>query len=412
MTTISPLAPARFPDLPAVAGVRLAAAEARLRYRGRPDLLLASLPPGTAVAGVLTRSRTAAPPVEWCRALLGAGAGAAARALVVNAGNANAATGEQGRAAVRRTADAAAASVGCRADEVYVCSTGVIGEQLPVERLTAALPALHARLAEGAWPEAAAAIMTTDTFPKGASARAEIDGVPVTVAGIAKGSGMIAPDMATMLAYVFTDANLPEVALQPALNRAVSRSFNSITVDGDTSTNDTCLLFATGAARHRRITRAGDRRLHGFRAALEEVLADLAQQIVRDGEGAQKFVSIIVHGAASETAARRLGLTIANSPLVKTALAGEDPNWGRIVAAVGRAGVPVDQAQLSIWVGGERAAHGGMVDPAFDEPAAARHMQGQEVALTVEVGTGPGTATVWTCDLTHAYIDINADYRS
>ena len=254
--------------------------------------------------------------------------------------------------------------------------------------------------------------MTTDTFPKGASATAGIDGVPVVINGIAKGSGMIAPNMATMLAYVFTDANLPAAVLRPALRRAVNRSFNAITVDGDTSTNDTCLLFATGAARHRPIARAGDRRLHGFRAALESVLADLARQIVRDGEGAQRFVSITVRGAASEAAARRLGLTIANSPLVKTAVAGADPNWGRIVAVVGRAGVPFDQAQLSIWVGGARAARGGVADPAFDEPAAARHMQGQEVSFTVEIGAGPGTATVWTCDLTHGYIDINADYRS
>ena len=411
MTAISPLAPARFPDLPPVPGVRLAAAEARLRYRGRPDLLLASFAPGTAVAGTLTRSRTAAPPVEWCRALLGEEDGGA-RALVVNAGNANAATGERGLAVVRRTAEAAAALIGCRADEVYVCSTGVIGEQMPVDRLTAALPGLHARLADDAWPEAAAAIMTTDTFPKGACAQAEIAGQPVTIAGIAKGSGMIAPDMATMLAYVFTDAGLPAAVLRPALRRAVNRSFNAITVDGDTSTNDTCLLFATGAARHPRIARAGDRRLAGFRAALEAVLSDLARQIVRDGEGARKFVAITVRGAASEAAARRLGLAIANSPLVKTAIAGEDPNWGRIVAVVGRAGVDFDQTQLAIRIGAERAAGGGVADPAFDEPAAARHMQGQEIEIAVEVGAGPGTATVWTCDLTHGYIDINADYRS
>lgn len=409
MTAISPFAPARFPDLPPVPGVRLAAAEARLRYRGRPDLLLASFAPGTTVGGVLTRSRTAAPPVEWCRALLSDGD---ARALVVNAGNANAATGTQGRAAVRQTAAAAAALVGCREEEVYVSSTGVIGKQLPAERLTAALPGLHARLAEGAWPEAAAAIMTTDTFPKGASARAEIDGVPVTIAGIAKGSGMIAPNMATMLSYVFTDARLAADVLQPLLRRGVNRSFNSITVDGDTSTNDTCLLFATGVAHNHRLWRPIDRRLAGFRAALEAVLADLARQIVRDGEGARKFVSITVRGAASETAARCLGLAIANSPLVKTAIAGEDPNWGRIVAVVGRAGVTFHQGQLAIWIGGERAAAGGVADPAFDEPAAARHMRGSEIEIVVEIGARSGSATVWTCDLTHGYIDINADYCS
>ena len=410
MTAISPLAPARFPDMPPVPGVHLAAAEAQLRYKGRPDLLLASFAPGTTVAGTLTRSETAAPPVHWCRALLGEGGGA--RALVVNAGNANAATGEQGHAAVRQTAEAAAALVGCSADEVYVSSTGVIGEQLSVKRLTAALPGLHDRLSVDAWPEAAAAIMTTDTYPKGASATAEIDGVPVVINGIAKGSGMIAPNMATMLAYVFTDANLPAGVLGPALRRGVNRSFNAITVDGDTSTNDTCLLFATGAARHRPVTRAGDPRLRAFRAALEAVLTDLAQQIVRDGEGAQKLVSIAVRGAASEAAARKLGLAIANSPLVKTAIAGEDPNWGRIVAVVGRAGVSFDQAQLSIWIGAERAARDGVADPAFDEPAAARHMKGQEIEIAVEIGSGPGTATVWTCDLTHGYIEINADYRS
>ena len=411
MTAISPLAPARFPDLPPVPGVQLAAAEAQLRYKGRPDLLLASFTPETTVAGTLTRSHTAAPPVHWCRALLGEGDGTA-RALVVNAGNANAATGEQGHAAVRQTADAAAVLVGCRPDEVYVSSTGVIGEQLPVEKLTAALPALHARLVDDAWPEAAAAIMTTDTFPKGASATAEIDGVPVVINGIAKGSGMIAPNMGTMLAYVFTDANLPPAALGPLVRRGVNRSFNAITVDGDTSTNDTCLLFATGAAQHRRIGRASDLRLQGFRAALEGVLTDLAQQIVRDGEGAQKLVSITVRGAASEAAARKLGLAVANSPLVKTAIAGEDPNWGRIVAVVGRAGVPFEQERLSIWLGAERAARDGVADPDFDEPAAARHMKGQEVEIAVEIGAGPGTATVWTCDLTHGYISINADYRS
>ena len=411
MTAISPLAPARFPDLPPVPGVRLAAAEARLRYTGRPDLLLTSFAPGTTVAGTLTRSETAAPPVHWCRTLLGEGSGGA-RALVVNAGNANAATGRQGHAAVRWTADAAAALLGCGADEVYVSSTGVIGEQLPVERLTAALPGLHDRLSDSAWPEAAAAIMTTDTYPKGATATAEIDGVPVVINGIAKGSGMIAPNMGTMLAYVFTDANLPAAVLGPALRRGVNRSFNAITVDGDTSTNDTCLLFATGAAEHRRIARADDPRLQSFRDALEAVLTDLAQQIVRDGEGAQKLVAITVRGAASEAAARTLGLAIANSPLVKTAIAGEDPNWGRIVAVVGRAGVAFDQAQLSIWLGAERAARDGVVDPAFDEPAAARHMKGQEIDIAIEIGSGSGAATVWTCDLTHGYIEINADYRS
>ena len=409
MTAPSPLAPARFPDLPPVPGVRLGAAEARLRYRGRPDLMLAALAPGTTVAGVLTRSHTAAPPVQWCRARL---AGGKARALIVNAGNANAATGQAGLAVVRRTAMATAELVGCPAKEVHVASTGVIGEPLPVQRLTAALPALHARLSEDAWADAAPAIMTTDTFPKGATRTAVIAGTPVVVNGIAKGSGMIAPNMATMLAFLFTDARLPASVLRPALRRANDRSFNAITVDGDTSTSDTCLLFATGAARNRRIGRAADPHLRDFRAALEAVMADLAQQIVRDGEGARKFVTIAVRGAPSETAARRIGLTIANSPLVKTAVAGADPNWGRIVAAVGKGDLPLDQNRLSIWIGGRRVARDGRVDPAYDEPSAARHMRQAEIEIAVEVGAGPGAATVWTCDLTHGYIDINADYRS
>ena len=409
MTAPSPLAPARFPDLPPIPGVRLGAAEARLRYRGRPDLMLAALAPGTTVAGVLTRSHTAAPPVQWCRARL---AGGKARALVVNAGNANAATGQAGLAVVRWTAMATATLMGCPAQAVYVASTGVIGEPLPAQRLTAALPALHARLSEDAWPDAAAAIMTTDTFPKGATRTAALAGTPVVVNGIAKGSGMIAPNMATMLAFLFTDARLPASVLRPALRRANDRSFNAITVDGDTSTSDTCLLFATGAAGNRRIGRATDPHLRDFRAALEAVMADLAQQIVRDGEGARKFVAITVRGAPSEAAARRLGLTIANSPLVKTAIAGADPNWGRIVAAVGKAGLPLDQNRLSIWIGGRRVARGGRVDPAYDEPSAARHMRQAEIEMAVEVGAGPGAATVWTCDLTHGYIDINADYRS
>ena len=409
MTAPSPLAPARFPDLPPIPGVRLGAAEARLRYRGRPDLMLAALAPGTTVAGVLTRSHTAAPPVQWCRARL---AGGKARALVVNAGNANAATGQAGLAAVRQTAMATATLMGCPAQAVYVASTGVIGEPLPAQRLTAALPVLHARLSEDAWPDAAAAIMTTDTFPKGATRTAALAGTPVVVNGIAKGSGMIAPNMATMLAFLFTDARLPASVLRPALRRANDRSFNAITVDGDTSTSDTCLLFATGAAGNRRIGRTADPHLRDFRAALEAVMADLAQQIVRDGEGARKFVAITVRGAPSEAAARRLGLTIANSPLVKTAIAGADPNWGRIVAAVGKAGLPLDQNRLSIWIGGRRVARGGRVDPAYDEPSAARHMRQAEIEMAVEVGAGPGAATVWTCDLTHGYIDINADYRS
>jgi len=314
---------------------------------------------------------------------------------------------------VAATAAAAARLLGCRGDRVLIASTGVIGEPLAVERLVGALPRLYARLAAGGWKRAAQAITTTDTYPKGAAARAAIDGREVAIAGIAKGSGMIAPDMATMLAFVFTDARLPSGVLRPLLRRAAERSFNMITVDGDTSTSDTALLFATGRGpRHRPVTSAGEPRLKGFRAALEAVMVDLAQQVVRDGEGASRFVSVTVSGAESRRAARRIAMTIANSPLVKTAIAGADPNWGRIVMAVGRAGEKADRDRLSIRIGEELVAEAGVVHPDYVEARAARHMAGREIALAVDVGVGRGRATVWTCDLTHGYIDINADYRT
>ncbi len=407
MNTISPLAPGRFPELPEIGGVSVATTNAGIRYKGRDDLLLAELAPGTAIAGTLTRSLTASAPVEWCREAL---AGGRARAIVVNSGNANAFTGRLGRAAVEHTVAAAAAGLGCAEREVFVSSTGVIGEPLPAEStIVERLPGLVRALAPGAWEAAARAIMTTDTFPKGASATARIGGETVTIAGIAKGSGMIAPDMATMLGYVFTDAAVPADLLQRLTSRAVERSFNAITVDSDTSTSDTVLVAATGAAGN---PEPDVPMLRGFARALEAVCRDLAHQIVRDGEGASKFVEIAVSGAASARAAQRIGLAIANSPLVKTSIAGEDANWGRIVMAVGKAGEKADRDALRIAIGGVEITRDGQVVPDYDETPVARHMQGQDIGIAVDVGVGRGKAVVWTCDLTHGYIDINGSYRS
>jgi glutamate N-acetyltransferase/amino-acid N-acetyltransferase len=406
---ISPLAPDGFPALPPLAGVKLATAHCGIRYKGRTDLMVAVLDPGTTVAGVFTRSLTPGAPVDWCRRALPRGK---ARAIVVNSGIANVFTGRDGKTAVEETAKTVAKLVGCDAREVYVSSTGVIGDKLPVEKIVAALPAAVAEAKPDAWDAAAHAIMTTDTFPKGATRTALIDGVPVTINGVAKGSGMIAPDMATMLAYIFTDAALPPRVLQPLLKSGNERSFNSITVDGDTSTSDTVLLCATGAAKHKRVAEPGDARLKEFRRALDEVLTDLAQQIVRDGEGAQKFVTIRVSGAASAAAARRIGLAIGNSPLVKTALAAGDANWGRIVMAVGKAGEKADRDRLAIAVGGVTIAEKGGPVPGYDEAPVAQHMAGREILIEVDLGVGKGRAEIWTCDLTHRYIDINGSYRS
>jgi len=406
---VSPLAPERFPDLPALEGVRLASAHCGIRYQGRTDLMVAVLDPGTAVAGVFTRSLMPGAPVDWCRRVLPRGK---ARAVIVNSGNANVFTGRQGKAAVEATVKAAAEQLGCDQREIYVASTGVIGEKLPAERIVAALPRAFDAVAAEAWADAARAIMTTDTFPKGATAIATIAGTTVRLNGFCKGSGMIGPDMATMLAYVFTDAALPAAVLQPLLAAAADRSFNSITVDGDTSTSDTVLLCATGQARHAAISRPGDRRLGDFRAALDRVMIDLAQQIARDGEGAEKFVTIDVMGAASARAARRIGLAIGNSPLVKTAISAGDANWGRIVMAVGKAGEKADRDRLAISIGGVQiAAKGGPV-PGYDEAPVAKHMEGRNIHIAVDIGIGRGRATVWTCDLTHGYVDINGSYRS
>jgi glutamate N-acetyltransferase / amino-acid N-acetyltransferase len=406
---LSPLAPERFPDLPPIEGVRLATAHCGIRYKGRTDLMVAVLDAGTTVAGVFTRSLMPGAPVDWCRRILRHGK---ARAIVVNSGVANVFTGRQGLRVVEATARTAAREIGCKPNEVYVSSTGVIGEPLPGEKITAALPAAIAAASATGWSEAARAIMTTDTFPKGASRLCRIAGTPVTINGFAKGSGMIAPDMATMLAYVFTDAALSAPVLQALLKSATERSFNSLTVDGDTSTSDTVLLCATGKARHRRASASGDPRLREFRRALDEVMIDLAKQIVRDGEGAQKFVTIRVNGAASARAARRIGLAVANSPLVKTAFAAGDANWGRIVMAVGKAGEKADRDKLAISVGGVRiAAKGGRVE-GYDEAPVARHMAGRDIEVAIDLGIGSGCAEIWTCDLTHRYIDINGSYRS
>jgi glutamate N-acetyltransferase/amino-acid N-acetyltransferase len=405
----SPLAPERFPDIPAIAGVRLAAGAAGLRYRGRSDLLLVELAKGTAVAGLLTRSRVPGHPVAWCRAILPRGR---ARGLVVNAGNANVLVGTAGDAAVRAEAEAAAALLGCAPEDVFVASTGVIGEPLPVGKITATLPGLCEALASGGFREAAEAIRTTDTFAKGACASARIGDAKVTIAGIAKGSGMIQPDMATMLAFLFTDATLPAPILQPLLQAACDRSFHAITVDSDTSTSDTLLLFATGQARHRPPRAPDDPLLESFHTALGQVARDLALQVVRDGEGASKLVAITVRGAVDDGSARRIGLAIANSPLVKTAIAGEDANWGRIAMAIGKAGEPVELGHLAISFGGHAVARGGARVPDLDETPIAAHLKGRKIEINVGVGGGPGAATVWTCDLTHEYIAINADYRS
>ena len=405
----SPLAPARFPALPTLAGVRLASGNCGIRYKGRADLLLVELAPGTTAAGVYTRSSMPSAPVMWCKTINARGR---ARAIVVNSGNANAFTGKVGDASVRRTVEGVRKLFGCAAHEVYVASTGVIGEPLPDEKITANLAALGARLSARAWPEAAAAIMTTDTFPKAATRTAKIAGTKVAINGIVKGSGMIAPNMGTMLGFVFTDARLPAPVLRALIARACDRSFNATTVDGDTSTSDTVVLCATGQARHRAVTSAANGHLKDFTVALDAVMRDLAQQVVRDGEGARKFIAITVKGAASDISARRVGLAIANSPLVKTAIAGEDANWGRLVMAVGKSGEPARQDKLGIRIGGVQVAKAGLRVPKFDEAPVARHMKGREIDIAIELGMGRGEAVVWTCDLTHGYISINADYRS
>ncbi len=409
---LSPLAPKTFPDMPAIEGVRFASGEAGVRYRGRTDVMMALLDKGTTVAGVFTKSRCPSAPVDWCRSKLKSGK---ARALLVNSGNANAFTGKVGADAVKLAAKIAARAAGVKEHEIFMASTGVIGEPLDASKFDAVLDALAADARGEAWLDAARAIMTTDTFPKVATATADIGGSQVRISGIAKGAGMIAPDMATMLSFVFTDAPISAPALQSMLSKSVQGSFNAITVDSDTSTSDTLLLFATGAASARgapRIAAANDRRLASFKRALDAVLLDLAHQVVRDGEGARKFVGVEVTGADSAKAAKRIALSIANSPLVKTAVAGEDANWGRVVMAVGKAGERAERDKLAIWFGDVRVAHKGLRDPNYDEAAASAVMKRPEIDIRVDLGLGAGAAKVWTCDLTKEYVAINGDYRS
>jgi glutamate N-acetyltransferase/amino-acid N-acetyltransferase len=409
-TTVSPLAPTFVPDMPEIAGVKLATAEAGIRYKNRTDVLLTLFDAGTTVAGVFTQSKCPSAPVEWCRAMLKSGK---ARALVVNSGNANAFTGKSGRAATKLTAQIAAKAAGCKTSEIFLASTGVIGEPLDASKFAPVMQSLNVRAKAGDFFAAAQAIMTTDTFPKVATATAKIGKAKVTVNGIAKGAGMIAPDMATMLSFIFTDAAISAPAMQTLLKENVTNTYNAVTIDGDTSTSDTLMMFATGQAKDcPRIARAADPRLKAFKAALHKVLANLSEQIARDGEGARKLVEIVVEGATSNKSARKIAMSIANSPLVKTAIAGEDANWGRVVMAVGKAGEPADRDKLSIWFGGIRVAHKGARDPSYDETAVIIEMKKPEVYLKVALGLGKGRDRVLTCDLTKEYIAINGDYRS
>jgi glutamate N-acetyltransferase/amino-acid N-acetyltransferase len=411
-TAISPLAPADYPAMPEIAGVRLATAAAGIRYKGRTDVLLAVLDKGTAVAGVFTKSKCPSAPVEWCRAKL---SGGKARALVVNSGNANAFTGKTGKQSTALTAQIAAKAVGCATGEVFLASTGVIGEPLDATKFDGVLAELAVSATPEHWMDAAKAIMTTDTFPKVATATVKLGKTKVTINGMAKGAGMIAPDMATMLSFIFTDAPLSPAVLQSLLKSGVEDTFNAVTIDGDTSTSDTLLAFATGAAAANsapRISRASDPRLKDFTRAFRNVLATLSEQVARDGEGARKLVEILVEGAVSKQSARRIAMSIANSPLVKTAIAGEDANWGRVVMAVGKAGEPANRDKLSISFNGIRVAKSGARDPSYDEAEVSKAMQEPKIQIKVQLGLGKGRDRVLTCDLTKEYVAINGDYRS
>ncbi|WP_027545260.1 bifunctional glutamate N-acetyltransferase/amino-acid acetyltransferase ArgJ [Bradyrhizobium sp. WSM2254] len=411
-SSVSPLAPKHVPDMPVIAGVRLATAEAGIRYKNRTDVLLAVMDKGTAVAGVFTRSKCPSAPVEWCRAKL---KGGKARALVVNSGNANAFTGKTGRSSTALTAKIAAKAVGCSESEIFLASTGVIGEPLDATKFDGVLGRLAETAEPGDYLAAAKAIMTTDTFPKVATATVKLGKAKVTINGMAKGAGMIAPDMATMLSFIFTDAPIAPAALQALLKSGVEDTFNAVTIDGDTSTSDTLLAFATGAAAEHgapKISRASDPRLKAFVKAFNQVLANLAEQVARDGEGARKLVEITVEGAKSKASARKIAMSIANSPLVKTAIAGEDANWGRVVMAVGKAGEPADRDKLSISFNGIRVAKSGARDPDYDEAQVSEAMKAPEIAIKVALGLGKGRDRVMTCDLTKEYVAINGDYRS
>ena len=406
---VSPLAPKSYPDLPEIAGVRFATAEAGIKYKGRTDVLLAAFDPGTTVAGVFTSSKCPSAPVDWCRDNL---KGGVARGLLVNSGNANAFTGMKGKHTVEVSAAHAAKALGVAPSEIFLASTGVIGEPLDPVKFAGVTTEMANRLNAGPWMDAAKAIMTTDTYAKVATATVEFDGVTVSISGIAKGSGMIAPAMATMLSFIFTDAPISAAVLQGLLQPLINRSFNAVTVDSDTSTSDTCLVFATGKAPVDAINSAEDPRAGAFAEALGDVLHELAILVVRDGEGATKMVTVNVEGATSDESAFRIAQSIANSPLVKTAIAGEDANWGRVVMAVGKAGEPADRDRLRIAFGDFVVAENGERSPAYDEAAASAYMKNEELELNVGLGLGGGSATVYTCDLTHGYIDINGSYRS
>ena len=405
-TEISPLAPKSDPVLPPIDGVRIETAEAGIKYKGRTDLMVMVFDRPAEVAGVFTTSKCPSAPVDLCRANL---SGGTARALVVNSGNANAFTGVKGATATAQTAEAAAAAVGCAPSEVFLASTGVIGEPLEASRFTGLLEGMAQSAIADRWADAARAIMTTDTYPKVATRSFSVGDRSCTINGIAKGAGMIAPDMATMLSFIVTDAPLSASVLQAALSAHVGNTFNAVTVDSDTSTSDTVLLFSTGGAE---MTDADDPALEGFRAALGSLMEELALKIVRDGEGARKQVEVVVTGAASDAAAGRIARSIANSPLVKTAVAGEDANWGRVVMAVGKAGEAADRDRLSIWFGDIRVAVAGERDPDYSEAEASAVMKRDEITIRADIGLGAGTARVWTCDLTKAYVEINGDYRS
>jgi glutamate N-acetyltransferase / amino-acid N-acetyltransferase len=417
-SAVSPLAPTEIPEMPVIPGVRLATAAAGIRYKGRTDVLLAVMDKGTTVAGVFTKSKCPSAPVEWCRAKLkggGSSKGSFARALVVNSGNANAFTGKTGRQATTLTAALAAKAVGCSANEVYLASTGVIGEPLDATKFDGVLGTLAESAAPADWMNAARAIMTTDTFPKVATATVKLGKAKVTINGMAKGAGMIMPDMATMLSFVFTDAPLSSAVLQSLLKSGVEDTFNALTIDSDTSTSDTLLAFATGAAAAHgapKITRAGDVRLKAFTKAFRAILADLAEQVARDGEGARKLVEVVVEGATTKVSARRIAMSVANSPLVKTAIAGEDANWGRVVMAVGKAGEPANRDKLSISFNGIRVAKSGARDPSYNEAEVSEAMKSPKIQIKVSLGLGKARDRVLTCDLTKEYVAINGDYRS
>ena len=404
-----PLAPKLFPNLPKIKGIRLASIHSGIRYKHKLDLSLISMTKETNVACVVTRSRTPSAPVIWCKKIKNNGK---ARALIVNSGNANAHTGDQGIETVKNTVNSIANHTGCKKNEVYVCSTGVIGEFLNSNIITAAIPKLI-KQKESSWKEVAESICTTDTFVKGAKSICKVEEKKFSVVGIAKGSGMIFPNMGTMLGFVFTDLPLPVKILNILLKEAVEKSFNSITVDGDTSTSDTCLLFSTPSiSLTKSIKLIGDKRLSSFRIALDKVLQSLAQQIVCDGEGASKFITINIHSVKSQKVARNIGLAIANSSLVKTAIAGEDPNWGRIIMAIGKSGSPLIQNKISISINKVKITNQGVLLSDYKEEVLAKKMKDKNIVIDIDMGMGKEKSTIWTCDLTKDYIKINADYRS